>query len=577
MFRKSFLDPKKLSIFFIFSLLISFWPLISQAQTLGDQSTFFVNPEMDYHSRSHLQANLVYQTNKLKFYIDSTWWSNLTPELITKASAQLFYLASYFENNDYKKLVSIFGSESIPGLDGDDHIYVLIHPMKENYLGYARFEDTLPANMPNVSSNQHEIVYLNPQVIMDVPPQQLGYYLSHEVLHLISFNQKGLAINSEDERWLSEARSDYLSTLLGYDNNYEGSFLQKRVESLKQNTNFSLLNFRGTASDYAAVHLLAEYIVEHYGMKILVDSMHSQLTGVASLNEALAKNGFSDDFNTIFSNWLITMALNDCQMGEKYCFTNSPLANFKIYPYTNYLSDFGSNSLSASTYVNVYSGNWLKITGGKGDLKLKYEFSNDAQFFLPMVMVDQNNNKTVKIYSNKDGAKGVITIPDFGKTSIAVYLMPFVTKSSNGAALFSWGADIGTAANNSSSEEVTQNLVDQLNYLKFQVALLTTQLNLLIQQKNLSLNSSVNSHSEVCAPFQNDLQYGMLNNAEVKCLQKLLWEKEPALYPLGLITGNFLDLTKKAVEMYQQKYGLPQTGYFGPLTRTLANSQWFLK
>jgi peptidoglycan hydrolase-like protein with peptidoglycan-binding domain len=67
----------------------------------------------------------------------------------------------------------------------------------------------------------------------------------------------------------------------------------------------------------------------------------------------------------------------------------------------------------------------------------------------------------------------------------------------------------------------------------------------------------------------------MKNNPEVECLQKMLKEKEPLLYPAGLITGNYLDLTKEAVQKYQQKYNLPQTGYFGPLTRELANSQWF--
>jgi peptidoglycan hydrolase-like protein with peptidoglycan-binding domain len=55
----------------------------------------------------------------------------------------------------------------------------------------------------------------------------------------------------------------------------------------------------------------------------------------------------------------------------------------------------------------------------------------------------------------------------------------------------------------------------------------------------------------------------------------MLKEKEPSLYPAGLITGNYLDLTKEAVQKYQQKYNLPPTGYFGPLTRELANSQWF--
>jgi len=552
---------KFFKLFLIFSLAVSSLPLVSFAQTIGQQMVFFVDPEYDYYSRNQVSAVLVYQTNKLNFYIDTSWWNNLTQPLQAQANAQLFYLASYFENYDYPKLVATFGSEALSGYDGDNHIYVLIHPMQSKYLGYTRFEDILPASASNFS-NQHEMVYLNPQILLDQPAQQLGYYLSHEVLHLISFNQKGIFVNTEDERWLAEARSDYLSTFLGYDNVYAGSILEQRVNAIRKNSNFSLLNFTGSSSDYAAAHLLAEYLVEKYGMDILVDSLHSKLTGIASINEALAKNGYSEDFNTIFKNWLIAMVFNDCQMGDKYCFTHPNLKNFKIYPYTNYLPDYGASSMTASNYLNLYSGTWIKLTGGKGDLTLTYEFPSDAQFYLPIVIVDQNDKKTITTYSVADGFRGTIKVSDFGRSNIALYLMPFVINNSTGATLFKWEVAVGSNPSSGSSSLVDV-LTERINQLKAQVASLTAQLQALQQT------------GAVCARFQNDLYYGLMNNSEVRCLQRMLFEKEPALYPSGLITGNYLSLTQKAVRQYQQKYGLPTTGYFGPLTRSLANQQWF--
>ncbi|HON22067.1 MAG TPA: peptidoglycan-binding domain-containing protein [Candidatus Paceibacterota bacterium] len=554
-FRKQFF-----SFFIIFCLTALVIPFFSSAQTLGQQTVFFVGSDYDYYSRNQLSAVLVYQTSKLNFYIDTNWWNALTPQMQAQVKAQLFYLASYFENYDYPKLVTTFGSEALPGHDGDSRIYVLFHPMQSKYLGYARFEDTLRASASNFS-NQHEMVYLNPQILLNQPAQQLGYYLSHEVLHLISFNQKGIFINADDERWLAEARSDYLSTFLGYDNVYAGSILEQRVNAIRQNSNFSLLNFTGSSSDYAAVHLLAEYLVEKYGMNILVDSLHSKLTGIASINEALAKNGYSEDFNTVFKNWLIAMAFNDCQMGDLYCFTHPSLKNFKIYPYTNYLPDYGAASMTASNYLNLYGGTWIKLTGGKGDLTLTYEFPRDAQFYLPIVIVDQNNKKTIATYSVADGYRGTIKVPDFGRSNIALYLMPFVVNNSTGATLFKWEVTVGSPSQGSSN--LADVLAERINQLKAQVASLMAQLQALQQA------------GAACSRFQNDLYYGLMNNNEVRCLQKMLLEKEPGIYPSGLITGNYLSLTQEAVRQYQQKYGLPATGYFGPLTRALANRQWF--
>ena len=73
----------------------------------------------------------------------------------------------------------------------------------------------------------------------------------------------------------------------------------------------------------------------------------------------------------------------------------------------------------------------------------------------------------------------------------------------------------------------------------------------------------------------------MTANSEVRCLQQFLKNQGPEIYPEGLVTGNFLSLTKTAVIKFQQKYaddilvpwGLTSgTGYVGSTTRTKLNS-----
>lgn len=52
---------------------------------------------------------------------------------------------------------------------------------------------------------------------------------------------------------------------------------------------------------------------------------------------------------------------------------------------------------------------------------------------------------------------------------------------------------------------------------------------------------------------------------EVKDLQEILKE-DPSIYPEGLATGYFGNLTKKAIEKLQKKFGLPETGIFDERT-----------
>ena len=68
--------------------------------------------------------------------------------------------------------------------------------------------------------------------------------------------------------------------------------------------------------------------------------------------------------------------------------------------------------------------------------------------------------------------------------------------------------------------------------------------------------------------FDHNLSYGTTGDPEVSQLQQFLTEQ--GLYS-GPISGNFFSLTRSAVEAFQKANGLPSTGYFGPLSQTLAN------
>ena len=65
--------------------------------------------------------------------------------------------------------------------------------------------------------------------------------------------------------------------------------------------------------------------------------------------------------------------------------------------------------------------------------------------------------------------------------------------------------------------------------------------------------------------FNKDLQRGSRGD-DVKRLQQLL-AQDKSIYPEGSDTGYFGPATVRAVKKFQAKYGLPQVGRIGPMTR----------
>ena len=68
--------------------------------------------------------------------------------------------------------------------------------------------------------------------------------------------------------------------------------------------------------------------------------------------------------------------------------------------------------------------------------------------------------------------------------------------------------------------------------------------------------------------FSNNLYYGLMGNTDVTALQQFLTAQGDYSGP---ISGNFYSLTMAGVKTFQVAEGLPQSGYFGSMSRTAAN------
>lgn len=564
---KSFWFYKKtifLTVFFLFAFAFS-----ASAVVFSDVVNFYVDKGFDVSGRDQISAQLVKTTSKLYFYVEKTWWDSKSQSGKDSILANLDELSSEFEGNIYPVLTSVFGSEWKPGVDGDEKITVLFTAMNSHEGGYFRTNDEyVKLQLPN--SNEREMVYLSLDLLES---QKLKVVLAHEFVHLITFNKKDRAFGVEDEVWLNESRADYSANILGYDNQYEGSNLQSRVKDFIENPSDSIVEWKGTKYDYASINLFTYYLIDHFGITVLSDSLDSKYVGIESINYALKKSGYTEEFPEIFTNWTIASIVNDCSFGFKYCYLNKNLKNLKIAPSLNFLPISGDVSLSVTNVTKNWSGNWQKFFGGNGDFKLEFSSLKGLNFQVPYVIEDKNGKYSIKFLTLDDNEKGEINIPNFGTDYKSLIIIPSLqTKLSgfNGLELtypFSYSVSIKGKVS-TGEEALIQQLLEQIELLTNQVLELQAQLGITGGSQNY------------CTSIYNNLYFGLSGNNEVKCLQQFLKNQGTTIYPEGLVTGYFGNLTKMAVVKFQEKYaseiltplGLYSgTGYVGSSTRAKIN------
>jgi len=555
--------------FILITALFLLLPSVAGADYLGQKVNFFVDKDYDLYGREKVWATLIYITPKLYFYLEDDWWNDLDFQNQQKILNVLENLGCEFEDKIYPTLTSTFGSEWKPGIDGNLHITVLIHQIKKEAGGYFNSGDEY-LRVQNPKSNEREMVYLNTEGIK-TPLAKI--FLAHEFQHLITFNQKERLFNASEEIWLNEARSEYVLTLLNYDSVYEGSNLQRRVRNFLDKPNDSLTEWQGESSDYGVLNLFTQYLVDHYGVQILIDSLKMRKNGIESLNEALSQRGFKEDFSQVFTNWTIAVLVNNCNLGERYCYKNENLRKFQVIPTTNFLPLFGKSLLQVTKFTKNWAGNWEKIIGGKGVLKFEFDGADEVDFKVPYVICDKLGKCSVNFLNLDKKQKGVFYISNFNEKYTSLTIIPSIQSKTSGFDgpesfySFSWVA--ATLERTPEEEtELIKQLLAQIEFLQKEIARVRAEIDAILVKK-------IEKAPISCQRIEKNLYYGMKNDSQVRCLQEFLKLQGPEIYPEGLVTGNFLDLTLKAVIRFQGKYAQEilyplnlklGTGYVGPKT-----------
>jgi hypothetical protein len=252
-------------------------------------------------------------------------------------------------------------------------------------------------------------------------------FLAHEFMHLITFNQKDLTYGVNEDVWLNEARSEYAPTLLGYNNDNSAGYLNNRIKSFIDNSDDSLVEWNNATADYGVVSVFVHYLVDQYGINILVDSLKSKQVGIDSINSALLKQNSKDTFNDAFTNFTIAAYLNNCSISSKYCFKDKSLKDFHILPFSNFLPFSGESNLYLGQNLKDYAAHWQKFSGGSGNLKIVFKNQSLGQFTVPYIIKNMDGTSEVKFLKIDNNSKtGELVAQNINKDVVSVIVMPSI-------------------------------------------------------------------------------------------------------------------------------------------------------
>jgi len=554
-------------LIFITTLTVFLSPVFVLADSEGQTKTFFIEPSFDLEQREQVQAVLEKVSENAYFYLEKDWYENLEEKEKEEIDQSLESLGKEFDEKIYPELTLSYGQEWKPGIDSDEHITILFYQMKENAGGYFNDGDEYQ-KIQNPLSNEREMIYLNAD---NLKYEIIRSYVAHEFVHLITFNQKDRLRGVSEDIWLNEARADYAPTLLGYDDDYQGSNLQQRVRQFISSPSDSVTEWKNEGSDYGIINIFTQYLVDHYGTEILSDSLKSSKTGIASINEALQKNNIDKTFSNIFTDWMITVFINQCSLSEEYCYKNQNLQNLRITPSLIFLPSTQKTSVFLNYSIKEWSGNWYRIIGGQGQLKLKFDGTSKVEFVVPYVLYKNGDQCSVDFLELNSQQDAEIFLEDFGDNWTNLTLIPSIQSKISGFTdserSYNFSLSISAEIKNEEDEELIAQLEATIAEIQKQIIEITAKINAILQQNNPGEKINQN------------LYLGMQNN-QVKYLQEFLKTQGQSIYPEGLITGYFGILTKNAVIRFQNKYAdeilhpldlFSGTGFVGLLTRNKIN------
>ena len=271
---------------------------------VGDREDFWVT-DMDTDENFSINAELQYESEHVYFWVE---------EGISYDEDALAELVNTFEDSIYPTNREFFGSEWSPGIDHDEHLYILFAGgLGGNIAGYFSSIDSVHP-LAHQYSNAHETFVMNADTV-DLDERFTYGVLAHEFQHMIHWYQ-----DRNESTWLNEGFAELAAFLNGY---YEGGFDRLYIWEPDLQVNDWPNDPNATTPHYGAAFLYVAYFLDRFGEEATQALVGDPANGMDSVDQVLADLDETDPLSgaplradDVFADWAVTNYLNDSSVGD---------------------------------------------------------------------------------------------------------------------------------------------------------------------------------------------------------------------------------------------------------------------
>jgi len=321
---------------------------------LGDTDSFWVTDNEQTPPRQfQVEATLQFMTDHSYWWVQNDF--NVNQQGLKRSADQ-------FENNTYPTNRAFFGSEWSPGVDNDKRVHIFMGDVP-GVAGYYSASNEY-SRLAEPYSNQREMFFINLRA-MTPGNDYFDSVLAHEFQHMIHWHQ-----DRNEDTWVNEGMSELATYLNGFGSSgFSGIYTAEpdtQLNSWADTPNQSLAHYGGS-------FLFMTYFLQQYGEELTQQVVAHPQNGITGFNTVLSEAGFTEQFDDIFADFLITNYVQDRSVAEgQWGYDDLTLNTVDIADY------FDSYPAEHKAQVAQYGADYYELTGS-GSLEIEFNGETEVK------------------------------------------------------------------------------------------------------------------------------------------------------------------------------------------------------